>query len=148
MLNRDFPPAQGLWNGIGGKVEEGETPLDCIVREVEEETGILIKPSDIIYKGIVTWETDNAKNDGLYVYLAEIPYEFVYETPKRMDEGILEWKRISWLLAANQLGTGEMIPHYLPHVLNSTSPLKHICILHNRKLIKYEFTLLDSTQKS
>ena len=148
MLNRELPPAQGLWNGIGGKVEEGETPLDCIVREVEEETGILLKPSDMIYKGIVTWETDDARNDGLYVYLAEMPHEFVYKTPKRKEEGILEWKKISWLLAADQLGTGEMIPHYLPHLLTIPAPLKHTCILHNRKLIKYAFTLLDQKQKS
>lgn len=33
---------QGLFNGIGGKVEEGETPLDAMIREFDEETGVLV----------------------------------------------------------------------------------------------------------
>lgn len=31
------------WNGLGGKVEHGETPEECIVREVREECGLFIK---------------------------------------------------------------------------------------------------------
>lgn len=30
----------GCWNGFGGKLEQDETPLECIVRETEEEAGI------------------------------------------------------------------------------------------------------------
>ena len=30
---------QGKWIGIGGKFEEGETPEECMIREVKEETG-------------------------------------------------------------------------------------------------------------
>jgi len=32
----------GLWNAVGGKMEEGETPHECMVREFKEETGLLI----------------------------------------------------------------------------------------------------------
>ncbi len=143
MLNRDFPPVQGLWNGIGGKIDKGEAPLDCIVREVKEETGIDVNPNKMTYKGILTWETDHNVQDGLYVYVTEMPSEFVYDTPKKINEGILDWKKISWLLAADQLGAGEMIPHYLPNVLSSPTALKHICTLHKKKLIKYAITPLN-----
>lgn len=37
--------SKGKWNGPGGKIDKGETPLDCIVREAYEETGItMVKP--------------------------------------------------------------------------------------------------------
>ena len=43
------------WIGIGGKFENGESPEDCAVREVFEETGLVIKPEDLEYCGIVTF---------------------------------------------------------------------------------------------
>ena len=43
------------WIGIGGKFENGESPEDCAIREVREETGLEIAPSDLEYCGIVTF---------------------------------------------------------------------------------------------
>lgn len=43
------------WIGIGGKFENGESPEDCAVREVREETGLEIAPADLEYCGIVTF---------------------------------------------------------------------------------------------
>ena len=34
---------EGKWNGLGGKFEQGESPEECAVREVREESGLLIK---------------------------------------------------------------------------------------------------------
>jgi len=34
---------RGKWNGLGGKFEPGESPEDCAVREIEEESGLIIK---------------------------------------------------------------------------------------------------------
>ena len=31
---------QGKWNGLGGKLEPGETPEQCVIREVAEESGL------------------------------------------------------------------------------------------------------------
>ena len=36
-------PTPNLWNGHGGKIEENESALDCIIRETQEELGISIK---------------------------------------------------------------------------------------------------------
>jgi len=40
MLYRSNPPTAGLWDGLGGKIETGETPLSSIQREVIEEATI------------------------------------------------------------------------------------------------------------
>ena len=44
------------WIGIGGKLEAGESPFDCVRREVYEEVGLkLIRPE---YRGIITFVSD------------------------------------------------------------------------------------------
>ena len=40
LLNRNKKPNMGMWNGVGGKIEENETPYKGIIRETLEETGI------------------------------------------------------------------------------------------------------------
>lgn len=40
LLKRDNPPFAGYWSAPGGKLEFGETPQECCIREVYEETGI------------------------------------------------------------------------------------------------------------
>ena len=45
MLLGNRPPNAGLWNGFGGKISPGETPLDCVRREVLEEAGIDLRES-------------------------------------------------------------------------------------------------------
>jgi len=43
LIEKQRPAWQkGFWNGLGGKVEPEETILDCVVREVEEESGIFV----------------------------------------------------------------------------------------------------------
>lgn len=41
MLYRTFPPNAQMWNGLGGKIEAGETPLASVQREVQEEAGLI-----------------------------------------------------------------------------------------------------------
>lgn len=138
MLNRENKPTQGLWNAVGGKIEDAETPLECVIREVKEETDIDISEYQIREKGVITWEVDNSFSGGLYAYLIDVEGGFDYKTPKKIDEGILDWKKISWLLDSQNYGVGEMIPHYLPNVLNDDKKYHHFCVINNAKLIKYE----------
>ena len=57
---------EGKWIGVGGKFEKGETPEECVVREVKEETGFTIENPTL--RGIMTFP--NFKNDtDCYVFL-------------------------------------------------------------------------------
>ena len=43
MINRNKSPWMGCWNGLGGKIEDGEKPDQCIKREImEEERKVLL----------------------------------------------------------------------------------------------------------
>ena len=44
------------WIGVGGKFEAGESPEDCMYREIFEETGLTV--TDYRYRGIVTFVSD------------------------------------------------------------------------------------------
>ncbi|EEK78660.1 MutT/Nudix [Bacillus cereus R309803] len=136
MLNREYDPVKGLWNGVGGKIEPGESPLENAIREINEETNIDVKHDQIQFKGIVKWE-DSSYSGGMYVYVVELPYEFTYDTPKKVSEGILDWKSVPWILSDHNYGVGEMLPKLLPEVLHNELPLEHNFILSNHKLIDY-----------
>jgi len=54
------------WNGLGGKFLPGETPEECVIREICEESGYLIKNPQL--KGILTFPNFN-KNEDWYVFV-------------------------------------------------------------------------------
>lgn len=66
-------PTKGKWagllNGIGGHVEPGESSLTAAVRELQEETGLLIPNQRL--SGVVTVDTGTNPGIGLFVFIAE-----------------------------------------------------------------------------
>lgn len=142
MLNRDHAPTKGLWNGVGGKFENGETPMDCVVRETAEETGIVL--TNAVYKGIVSWDIDASYSGGMYAFVAELPEDIIYPTPIKIDEGILDWKEIDWVLAEGNRGVGVLIPMYLPLLLRHEQIYEHKCTLVNHRLMHYELVPIES----
>ena len=80
---------QGKWNGLGGKLELGESPEECAVREVREESGLIARNPRL--RGILTFPAF-AKNEDWYVYVFTI-HDFVGELhpPDESLEGNLAW---------------------------------------------------------
>ena len=85
------------WIGIGGKFENGESPQDCVTREVFEETGLSLEAENLKYCGIVTF-VDTSKSDFytefMHVFKAT---SFNGELKKDCQEGELEWVPIEKL---------------------------------------------------
>ena len=81
------------WLGIGGHFEPGETPLDCVLREAREETGLTLL--DARYRGLVHFRSDTWPDEDMHLFTAA---RFEGEM-RACDEGDLEWIDKSRLLA-------------------------------------------------
>ncbi|WP_066497291.1 NUDIX hydrolase [Abyssisolibacter fermentans] len=77
---------EGNWIGLGGKIENGESPEECVIREINEESGLILKEPKL--RGILTFPSF-ANDDDWYVYLYTAT-EFEGEL-RDSDEGVLKW---------------------------------------------------------
>ena len=73
------------WLGIGGKFEDKESPEDCALREIKEETGLTV--TDYRYRGIVTFVSDEWETEYMHLFTADRFIGNIIEC----DEGDLEW---------------------------------------------------------
>lgn len=78
----------GKWIGIGGKFLEGESPDECLLREVQEETGLTL--TDYRLRGIVTFAAAKWETEYMYLYTAT----GFTGTLQECDEGVLQWVEI------------------------------------------------------
>lgn len=90
----------------GGKFEQGESPIDCIIREYYEETGLtLINPK---LQGISYWK-DTAEGI-IFIYTAE---DFKGNLKTISEEGKLEWIEIDNLSKIEQFEQNKKFTSYL-----------------------------------
>lgn len=76
---------QDKWLGIGGHLEEGESPEECLLREVKEETGLTLR--SFRQRGIVTFVSDEYPDEYMFLYTSD-DFE---GTLTECREGKLEW---------------------------------------------------------
>lgn len=94
---------EGKWNWLWGKFEEGESPQECAIRELKEETGLRVENPKL--RGIITFP-GFYKDETAHVYLFEIT-QFSWELidckewnlewiddDKILDLNLWEWDRI------------------------------------------------------
>ena len=84
----------GKWIGVGGKFEWGETPEECMRREVREETGLWV--DQYRYCGIVTFVSDDDDMEYMHLFTVTAFHDRDQASGKDVrlrecDEGTLEW---------------------------------------------------------
>lgn len=77
------------WIGVGGHFEEGESPEECLLREVREETGLELTSWKL--RGIITFVTDVYEPEYMFLYTADGYTGEITDC----DEGTLEWVKKS-----------------------------------------------------
>ena len=75
------------WIGVGGKFEEGESPEECVIREVKEETGLTL--TDWRYRGLVTFVNDQYETERMHLFTSDAFTGALTDC----DEGELVWMK-------------------------------------------------------
>lgn len=86
---------KGKWIGVGGKFEPDETPEDCLLREVKEETGLTL--TSWRFRGIVTFISDVWETEYMHLFTAD-GFEGSISS---CDEGELRWIPIDQIFDLN-----------------------------------------------
>jgi 8-oxo-dGTP diphosphatase len=94
LLHRAKEPNSGNYSPIGGKLEAsiGESPHECAIREIKEESGVNVQLCDIRLSGMLA-ETAYANQTHWLIFLFEVkrPVEPSEIKSMEIDEGTLEW---------------------------------------------------------
>ena len=83
----------GKWIGIGGHLESGESPEECVLREIREETGLQV--TGLRLRGILTFILPDWGDELTFLYTART------EEDPRQDcaEGVLQWVPVDQVMS-------------------------------------------------
>ena len=115
MLHRSKEPNKGLWVAPGGKVEIHESPLECAIRELHEETGLFARHLSL--RGLVTEISPREDYQWLlFIYVTDrVEGELI-----ACSEGQLAWVNVS---AVPLLPIPQADAIFFPHIIGDDGPL-------------------------
>lgn len=125
---KENDPCEGKWVGIGGKFEEGESADECLVREVLEETGLLL--TDYDFHGVIHFKSDVLPDEDMYLYTAtgwERKSAFI------CPEGELKWIVKEDVLSLN-LWEGDK--YFIEPLINGEKNIEMTCVYEGDRLVK------------
>jgi len=95
-IKKEHDMHAGKWNGLGGKLEAGETPEACALREIWEEAGITVK--NLTLRGLITFPGFSDDEDWYaFLFIADYDEGELIDSP----EGDLQWIPNDELLELN-----------------------------------------------
>lgn len=94
-VKKDHDVNKDKWIGVGGHFEAGESPEECLLREVKEETGLIL--TSFRFRGIVTFTADEGETEYMCLYTAD-QYK---GSLSDCSEGSLEWVNKNQILNLN-----------------------------------------------
>ena len=103
---------KGKWNGLGGKLEAGETPKECAIREIYEESGL--RATELFLNGLIVFPLFDGENDW-HAYLYHVT-DFEGGLISDSAEGNLKWIDKDKVLDLN-LWEGDRV--FIPWVLEN-----------------------------
>lgn len=119
---------KGKWIGVGGHLEKGETPDECLIREVFEETGLTLNSFKL--RGEIIFYIDDVIETS-YLYTAN-DFSGIL---KECDEGILKWIPKEEVL---KLSLWEADPIFLKKLMNDEPFFKLKLVYKNDILLSVE----------
>jgi len=132
LLLRNKHPNKDLWNGLGGKIEEGEDPHASALREIKEESTLEL--TDLRHLGIVSWSYDKPGYvpykviGGMHIFWGEVDDE--QRQNKSIDqqdtiEGKLRWHKKETVYNPDSTEIVENIRVFLPSMLKDQQLTHH-----------------------
>lgn len=113
LLKRNKEPYNNCYNGIGGKIEEGESEYDALIRELREEAEIIdvlkvVKLVTLIFPNTIELNV-------FYIFVNNVDFN-----DKTIREGTLIWKDINFLLDINnnELAGDGNLTYFMKFILN------------------------------
>lgn len=134
----------GMWNGLGGKLEPGESIVDGIRRELREEARI--DASALSLRGTLNWPGFGSHGEDwfgcVFLVTAFTCLEGSGEVPASNDEGTLHWVPLDEL---ESLPMYEGDRAFLPYVFDETVAQFHGVIEYSgRRLVRCEVTAISA----
>jgi 8-oxo-dGTP diphosphatase len=140
LMERRKEPNFGLWVGLGGKLEPGESPYECARRELHEEAGLVAKR--LRFRGLVTEVSPLPEWQWmLFIYVVT---QYDGELLAHNREGRLEWWPVNQV---TQLPIPQADAVFFPHVIDLARPFYHAKYIYDSDLILVDTKVYPSEGK-
>jgi len=133
---------EGKYIPPGGRFELGETPLECAIREIREETGYDLKPGDLDFRGYIFFDdVDRDKKEDLmkpgynilvFLYHAQVKEKKTINNP----EGELYWFPVD-ALPVDKMWKGDMV--FTDEILGKKSVIEGKFLYKDHELVEWDF---------